>query len=340
MFRYKAALTFLFFASILAAQVRAGKSVSILASVTDSRGRFVGDLRQQDFDLREDGKDQVITEFKTFRNTASSVGVLVDSSASMKARLPDAIDAIEEFVGDLLKDDELFLMPFADEPRLASDYGDGRAEFRRELWKLTARGDPALFDSIIEAVRKLKLGHESREVLVIVSHGGDLVSGVSRVSAIRAIRESDVLVYCLGIPAMFGPAFKESSNNFAGQISIPQGPFPLPDGRTIPLPMPGRTPIPLPVPAPSDRIADSLDMNMLQELAEAGGGRAWRVRDRQGRGESLDRILAQIRSELRSQYAIGFTPHRAENDNQWHNVSIRVKESGYTVRSRTEYIRK
>jgi hypothetical protein len=81
-------------------------------------------------------------------------------------------------------------------------------------------------------------------------------------------------------------------------------------------------------------------MNALQALAEAGGGRAWRVRDRQGRGEPLERILAQIRSELRSQYAIGFAPDHPVKDNQWHSVTIRVKESGYSVRSRKDYMGK
>jgi VWFA-related protein len=208
----------LFFAAILAAQVRDSNPVTILASVTDDRGRFVGDLRMQDFELREDGKDQTITNFKTLRNTASSVGVLVDVSASMKTRLTDATNAIDEFLGDLHRDDELFLMPFAEVPRLASDYDGGRPEFQRELWRLTTRGNPALYDSIIEAVRKLKLGHESRRVLLIVSHGGDLVSGASAASAIRAIRESDVVVYCLGIPAPFGSPFTQSQTTSPARL--------------------------------------------------------------------------------------------------------------------------
>jgi len=345
MFRYIWAFGLLLIATVLAAQVRDGKPVSILVSVTDDRGRFVDNLQQQDFELREEGKEQTISEFKTFRNTASSVGVIVDVSASMKNRLPDAIDAIDEFVGTLHKNDELFLMPFADIPRVAADYGDGRSEFHRELSRLTNSGNPALYDSIIEAIHKLRLGHESRRVLLIVSHGGDLVSNATPLGAIRAIHESDVLVYCLGIPAPFGSNFNGASNDFAGQIVIgqpgtsPQNPFPLP-GRTIPIPVPGRpAPLPVPVPAPN-RIEDTLDMDALKALAEAGEGQAWRVQDRRGRGEPLGRIMSQIRSELRSQYAIGFSPDHPLKDNQWHDVTIRVKQPGYTVHSRAQYIGK
>jgi VWFA-related protein len=325
--------------------------VSILASVTDSRGRFIDDLRQQDFELFEDGKNQTITEFKTFRDTASSVGVLVDTSGSMRTRLNDAIDAIDEFANDLYNYDEHFLMPFADKQRIASDYGDGRPEFLRELWRLTASGNPALYDSVIEAIRKLRMGRESRRVLLIVSHGGDLVSSASPALAIREIRQSDVLVYCLGIPAPFGNQFGGSSNYLPGQISVPQqrggqnpqNPFPLPDGRTIPFPAPGGprpVPLPVPTPVPSNRVEDTMDLDALQALAEAGGGKAWRVRDRSGRGEPLERILSQIRSELRGQYAIGFTPEHPLKDEKWHSVTIRVKQPGYSVRSRSEYIGK
>ena len=288
MIRYKTAFAFCFLAACLMAQVRDGKHVSLLASVTDSRGRFIDGLAQQDFELREDGKDQVISQFITFRNTPSSVGVLVDTSASMKTRLTDATNAIDDFVEDLHKNDELFLMPFADQPSSATLTG-----------------------------------------------------------AIRAIRDSVVLVYCLGVPAPFGPAFRQSSNNFAGQIVVtqpgrsPQNPFPMPDGRTIPVPIPGRPDsVPVPLPSRSDRVEDTLDMDTLQALADAGAGRAWRVRDRQGRGEALDRILAQIRSELRSQYAIGFTPDHPLRDNRWHSVTIRIKDFDYSVRSRKEYLGK
>src|SRR5262245_20833796 len=112
MLRYRTAFALLFSAAILSAQVRDSKMVSILASVTDSRGRSISDLTQDDFEIRVDDKAQAITQFKSFRNAASSVGVLVDVSASMKSRLTDAIDAIDEFVGDLHRDDEIFLMPF------------------------------------------------------------------------------------------------------------------------------------------------------------------------------------------------------------------------------------
>ena len=125
MFRYKAAFGLLLIATVLAAQVRDGKPVSILVSVTDDRGRFVDNLQQQDFELREEGKEQTISEFKTFRNTASSIGVIVDVSASMKNRLPDAIDAIDEYASQ--------------ERRTLSDAVRRYTQSRGGLWRRTLR---------------------------------------------------------------------------------------------------------------------------------------------------------------------------------------------------------
>jgi len=62
------------------------------------------------------------------------------------------------------------------------------------------------------------------------------------------------------------------------------------------------------------------------------------VEDRAGRvGEPIDRIVAQIRSELRGQYLLGFVPDHPTKDGQWHEVSVNTKEGGHNVRAKNEY---
>src|SRR5689334_15979994 len=90
MFRIRPLLAVMLFASLLGAQVKDGSPVTFLATVTDSRGRAIGDLRQQDFELREDGKDVKVASFATFRKIPSSVGVLLDVSGSMRPKLAKA----------------------------------------------------------------------------------------------------------------------------------------------------------------------------------------------------------------------------------------------------------
>jgi VWFA-related protein len=332
------------FASLLAAQVKDGSPVTFLTTVIDRRGRTIGDLRQEDFELREDGKNQKIASFATFRKTPSSVGILLDVSGSMRPKLSTATNAIEDFAIDLYKDDEVFLMPFARESPIASDYTDGRPELINVLRRLRTGGDTALYDAINEGVRKLKQGRYQRKVLVLFSDGADSVSGLRYEQIVRVLRESDVIVYGIGIPSGFSSVLYAPATNFAGQITLPRGgtnpaPFPIP-GTGIPFPIPGR-PIPLPNPRNPDDTGDTVNMSVLDALSEMTGGNAWRVEDPQRRiGQPIDRIVSQLLSELRNQYLIGFVPDHPLKDGQWHSIVVSTKESGASVRTRKEYLGK
>jgi VWFA-related protein len=338
----------LLFASLLVAQVKDGSPVTILATVSDGRGRPRGDLQQQDFELREDGKDVRIESISTFKDKPSSVGMIVDVSGSMKPKLARASNAIEDFGLGLPKDDEIFLMPFADSVKVIVDYTDTRPDFTREVRRLQAYGETALYDAINEGVRKLKQGHYDRKVLLIVTDGADSVSGISYNQIARILRESNVIVYGLGIPAGFGSALYAPSNNFAPQIVLGGGnrqpgqiQIPNPNGRPIPIPLPGQ-PMPLPSPTKNpDDTGDTVNMSVLEAFANMTGGKAWRVEDPQRRiGQPIDRILGEVLSELRNQYFINFVPQHRLKDGEWHSVLIRTKELGLSVRTRKEYVGK
>ncbi len=344
--RIQPLLAAMLFASLPGAQVKNASPVTFLAAVNDSRGRAIGDLRQDDFELREDGKDLKIASFATFRNIPSSVGILLDVSGSMRPKLAKATNAVEDFVNGLHRDDETFLMPFANRSTVASDYSDGRSELIHVLRRLQAEGETALYDAIADGIRKLQQGHNrQRKVLVLFSDGADSISGTKYEQVMRLLRESDVILYGIGIPAGFGSVFYAPGSNFAGQVVIqgPRGPAPVPfpiPGTGIPLPIPGR-PLPLPAPKSPDDTGDTVNMSLLDAFAQVTGGRSWRVEDPQRRiGEPLDRIVTQMLSELRNQYLIGFVPEHPLKDGQWHSVLIRTKESGTNVRTRKEYLGK
>jgi VWFA-related protein len=344
MLRTRPLFATLLFASVLAAQVKDGSPVTFLTTVTDRRGRTIGDLRQEDFELREDDKKQKIASFATFRKTPSSVGILLDVSGSMRPKLSNATNAIEDFATGLYRDDEVFLMPFARESPVASDYGDGRPELVTVLRRLRTGGDTALYDAINEGIRKLKQGRYQRKVLVLFSDGADSISGLSYNQIARVLRESDVIVYGVGIPSGYSSVLYAPATNFAGQIVIqtPRGgtnPMPIP-GTSIPFPIPGR-PIPLPSPRNPDDTGDTVNMSVLEALSAMTGGRAWRVEDPQRKiGQPINRILSELLSELRDQYLIGFVPEHPLKDGEWHTIAIRTNESGANVRTRKEFLGK
>lgn len=315
--------------------------VRIVATVTDGRGRYVSDFKAEDFTVREDDRVQTVLELTQTRNLSASVGILLDTSGSMQRKMARATNAIEDFVSRLDKNDDIFLITFSDTPTVLSDFTEGRPEFISKLRRVRAAGESAMYDALDEGFRQLNRGDRDREVLLLVTDGADSASVLSYDRILRKIRETpDVLIYALGIPAGFGDGFQA---NFAPQIviqqpGIPTIPIPLPGGRTTPVPVPGNPPGLPPPPSAQPDSGETVNMTVLDSLASASGGAAWRAEDPQRRvGEPIDRILSRISAEMRGQYVVGFRPSRARNDGQWHDLEIQGSDIEFRVRHRPEY---
>ena len=82
---------------------------------------------------------------------------------------------------------------------------------------------------------------------------------------------------------------------------------------------------------------DTADMNVLNSLAAASGGKAFLVTPDSRNSRSIDNVLDEISAELRSQYTIGYYPEHPINDGKWHQVVLRTRSTEYEVRSRKEY---
>src|SRR5215831_20030911 len=130
---------------VLAAQVRVDVHlVNVVATVTDARGKYVPNLTQDDFTLEEDGKKQQISHFSQDKNVPVSVGILLDTSASMDRKIRTAIEAVDRFIRRIHEDDEIFLMTFAGQPILRQDFTDDRDKLSQSLRRITPTGGTAL----------------------------------------------------------------------------------------------------------------------------------------------------------------------------------------------------
>src|SRR5438552_2280867 len=90
--------------------------VNVVATVTDDHGQYVPNLTQDDFTLYEDGKIQEISHFSQDQNVPVSVGILLDTSASMDRKIRTAVEAVDRFIRRIQPDDEIFLMTFSGQP--------------------------------------------------------------------------------------------------------------------------------------------------------------------------------------------------------------------------------
>ena len=94
-----------------AGQIRVNvQLVNVVATVTDSRGRYVDNLQVSDFTLLEDGVPQQISHFAHSNDLPVSVGIVLDSSTSMERKISTATRAVDRFLRDLHADDDIFLM--------------------------------------------------------------------------------------------------------------------------------------------------------------------------------------------------------------------------------------
>src|SRR5206468_11882818 len=86
-----------------------------------------------------------------------------DSSGRMERKIGTATTAVERFIRTIHRDDDIFLMTFANRPELQQDFTDDRDRLARALRRVTVGGGTALYDALYDGIRKVKRGsHEKK----------------------------------------------------------------------------------------------------------------------------------------------------------------------------------
>src|SRR5678815_224843 len=160
-----------------ASQVRVDvRLVNVVATVTDSRGRAVGNLTINDFTLEEDGKTQPIAHFTQDESVPVSIGVLLDTSGSMDRKIRTAVEAVERFSRRVHQDDEIFFMTFSGRPVLRQDFTGDREKLAQSLRHVNATGGTALYDAVNEGLTKIHSGRYRKRALLVITDGQDTAS--------------------------------------------------------------------------------------------------------------------------------------------------------------------
>jgi Ca-activated chloride channel family protein len=180
--------------------------VLIPVTVTDDVNRFVLGLQKEDFQLFEDGVEQSVSLFSG-EDAPLSVGVLFDKSASMSYKLGSSRDAITQLLNALNKEDEAFLVEFADLATLSVGFTGNTAEIRSALKNAQASGMTALLDAVNTGLVEMKEAKNSRKAIVVVSDGGDNRSHYTAAQIESLVREADVQIYAMGV---FEPVFSSA----------------------------------------------------------------------------------------------------------------------------------
>jgi Ca-activated chloride channel family protein len=176
--------------------------VELHATVRDRQGHFVSDLRQQDFEVYEEGVRQSIRLFR-HEDIPVTVGLVVDHSGSMREKLADVVAAARTFVQSSSPQDEMFVVNFNEHVTLglpaAIRFTNRSQELARAISNAPATGQTALYDALVEANVRLQTGSRNKKVLIVISDGGDNASTHTMGEVLMIAEKSSALMYTVGI---------------------------------------------------------------------------------------------------------------------------------------------
>ncbi|MGH9745709.1 MAG: VWA domain-containing protein [Candidatus Acidiferrales bacterium] len=277
--------------------------VHLVATVTDRRHNFVTTLDQADFKVFENGAPQEIRFFGRETDLPLRIGLLLDTSNSIRPRLEFEQDAAIDFLNSVIRrnKDMAFLMTFDNEPEVIQDYTGDLSLLTKAIRKQRAGGGTALNDAIYRAAEKLTSpplpatgNPEVRRVLVVISDGEDNLSDRALSDAIEAAIRAEASIYAI------------STNTDWLSLSDKD--------------------------APKKMHVEGGD-KVLQQFAEQSGGRVffpYRVDD-------LEQSFVDIGTELRSQYFIAYSPTSAPVTGQYRKIDVNTDRKNLTVRTRKGY---
>ena len=175
--------------------------VEVYATVTDSAGRPVPNLRQDDFIVEEDGTRQPIQAFAS-GSLSLSVAVGVDRSFSMTDKtLAAAVTAARAFADRLRPADQLMVLGIGSEVEVLAPLSADHAVARRALARLARWGTTPLYDAVLQSIDAVQPA-PGRRALILLSDGEDRYSRTSASDLVAYARQHDVLVY----PVALGPS--------------------------------------------------------------------------------------------------------------------------------------
>jgi VWFA-related protein len=303
--------------------------VTLPVSVTDRDGRYIPNLRKEDFRLWEDGVEQNVAFFASV-DKPFSVVLMLDTSGSTRFRLEDIQDAAVTFVNQLRQDDRVMVVSFDDEVRVLSEFTNDRYRLRDAIRRTRPGNGTKLYDAV-DLVMNQRLNRvEGRKAIVLFTDGVDTTSRhASFASNVRDAEELDALVY----PVQYD-TYRDMSGGVSGWPGTGRWP-------TSPVDILGQ------ILRGRNRRGGSggggvgtskreydLANRYLHELAERTGARSYEADTTQ----NLSYAFANIAEELRRQYSLGYYPKIPAQAGQRRQIRVRVNQPNLAVRTRDSYV--
>ena len=178
--------------------------VNVLFTVVDKKNRLVSNLTRNDFRVYEDGKPQKTLFFGRETNLPLRIGILIDTSNSIRMRLKFEQESAIDFLYDTIRPDkdEAFVVGFDVEPVMVQDYTDNLDKLAQGIRSLQAGGGTGLYDAIYYACKEKMIYSPVpqpylRRMLIVVSDGQDNFSQHSREEALSMAQKAEATIYAI-----------------------------------------------------------------------------------------------------------------------------------------------
>jgi Ca-activated chloride channel family protein len=195
--------------------------VALDVVVTDSRGRFVPGLKEEDFRVLEEGVPQELSFFIASR-TPVTVVVLLDSSASVRSNMESVQKAANRFIDKLARDDRALVGFFHERVVFGPRFTGNMKEHSALIKRMRPQRSTHLYDALVEGFDKLE-AVEGRKALLVFSDGEDQGSRTSRHGALEAARRSHASVYAVGVVGWSADEGMYTNQDFLGEITRATG---------------------------------------------------------------------------------------------------------------------
>jgi Ca-activated chloride channel family protein len=176
--------------------------VVLHATVRDRQGGFAANLREQDFQVYEDGVLQKLHLFQ-HEDIPVTVGLVVDHSGSMRPKLRDVTAAARGFVQFSNPEDQMFVVNFNEIVSMGlpatTRFSNDSAALGGAIWGAPAYGETALYDALVKALARVQEGRWDKKVLLVISDGGDNASSHSLAQVTGIAERSSALIYTIGL---------------------------------------------------------------------------------------------------------------------------------------------
>jgi Ca-activated chloride channel homolog len=279
--------------------------INVGFSVTDSTGRFVGDLGADDFEILEDGVPQKIAFFARSQDVPLNLGLVVDISGSQGSFVKSHEKDLKAFLDTVLSSrDQAFLLCFANHPRLVVEYTSSTKRLSEalggyqgarnqaifpQLGPLEIRtGGSAFYDAIYHSVNQMfQQVERGRKALIVFSDGEDNASAHHMMETVEIAQSNNVVI--------FPVRYTETR-----------------DGRLT--------------------ARNKYGTSVMERLAKETGGADFDAREK-----GMAEHFRQIGEQLRSSYEMGYQTSNPSGDGTFRKIAIRPKREGLTVRAKTGY---